>query len=111
MPYSSQSGKKTIQRIMQRIKPATGLDIGCGSGTYAKLFPETMWHGVEVWEPYFEQFNLRELYWLGCEQADARTWDRSGNEYYDVAIAGDVLEHMTAEEAKALFEKLQKYHF
>jgi glycosyltransferase involved in cell wall biosynthesis len=107
MPFSSESGKAAIKRLMQRIKPITGLDIGCGSGTYAKLFPDTLWHGVEIWEPYFEQYNLKELYYLGCENTDVRTWERCANEYYHVAIAGDVLEHMTAEEAKALLAKLQ----
>ena len=38
------------------------LDIGCGSGTYAKMFPDAHWTGVEVWEPYVEEFNLKDLY-------------------------------------------------
>jgi glycosyltransferase involved in cell wall biosynthesis len=104
MPYSSTSGKAAIQRIMQRIKPTTGLDIGCGSGTYAKMFPDARWSGVEVWEPYVEQFGLRDHY-DDLEVVDARDWRPTASA--DVAIAGDVLEHMTVEEAKALVDKLR----
>jgi len=109
MPFSSTSGKAAIQRIMQRIKPGTGLDIGCGSGTYAKMFPGTLWHGVEIWEPYFEQYSLKELYFLGCENTDARLWKPAGTERYDVAIAGDVLEHMTSEQAEVLLTNLRTH--
>ena len=104
MPFSSESGKAAIKRLMQRIKPQTGLDIGCGSGTYPKLFPETMWHGVEAWEPYFKKYDLGSLYselWL----SDVREWEPTRN--YDVAIAGDVLEHMDKEDAIELLKRLQ----
>jgi len=104
MPFSSESGKAAIKQLMRRIKPQTGLDIGCGSGTYAKLFPETIWHGVEAWEPYFEKYDLNSLYselWL----SDVREWEPTRN--YDVAIAGDVLEHMDKEDAIKLLKRLQ----
>jgi SAM-dependent methyltransferase len=82
------------------------LDIGCGCGTYAKLFPDAEWTGIEVWEPYVDKFKLRELY-KDLHIAYARTFDYSQLGKFDIAFAGDVLEHMTAEEAKDLFEKLQ----
>ena len=62
MPYSSESGKAYIRNIVGRVKHDRMLDIGCGSGTYAKMFPDAHWTGVEVWEPYVEEFKLKDLY-------------------------------------------------
>lgn len=104
MPVSSESGKADIIKIVSRIKHEKMLDIGCGCGTYAKLFPEADWTGVEIWEPYIERYDLKSLY-QNLILADARTWEPT--EHYDVAIAGDVLEHMTADEAAALLAKLR----
>ena len=105
MPFSSERGKALIQSIVKRIRPKHALDIGCGSGTYAKLFPDAIWDGVEVWEPYVQQYGLEGLYrtlWI----EDARDWDI--HLHWDAAIAGDVLEHMTKEEAQALLAKLRE---
>lgn len=101
---SALEGKKFIYDIIQKVKPVTGLDIGCGSGTYARLFPEIEWTGVEVWEPYVEKFVLNRLYEKFI-LADAREWEPT--EQYDIAIAGDVLEHMTQEEAVKVFNRLK----
>ena len=81
------------------------LDIGCGEGTYAKLFPEATWTGVEVWQPYVDQYDLNMLY-HDLYVMDAREWN-SNDQRWDVAVAGDVLEHMSEDEAKALFDKLR----
>jgi mannosyltransferase OCH1-like enzyme len=104
MPYSSTNGKQEIQRIVSTVKHEKMLDIGCGVGTYAKLFPDAEWTGVEVWEPYVEKYSLHDLY-NTLIIGDAREWEPF--DQYDVAFAGDVLEHMTYEEAKALIKKLQ----
>ena len=105
MPFSSEDGKAEIKAALSRIPHDRMLDIGCGSGTYSKLFPESEWDGVEVWSPYIEKYNLRGLY-KNLYVEDARTWEPSA--IYDVAIAGDVLEHMTATEAVALVSKLKQ---
>lgn len=106
MPYSSTNGKALIKRIMARINPDRALDIGCGAGTYAKMFPAINWTGVEVWEPYVEQFELRSIY-DRLIVADARAWEPDGR--WPVAMLGDVLEHMTAGEAAALVTKLRQH--
>lgn len=104
MPFSSESGKIDVKWIVSKVAHKTGLDIGCGSGTYAKLFPKVEWSGVEVWQPYVEQYGLANLY-KNLIVEDARTWQPEAK--YDVAIAGDVLEHMTLDEAQVLVEKLR----
>lgn len=97
-------GKRFIYDIIKHHNPKTGIDIGCGSGIYARMFPELDWTGIEIWEPYIDRFSLDRLYErfiLG----DARRWVPDNK--YDIAIAGDVLEHMTKEEAKDLLDKLK----
>lgn len=101
---SALEGKRFIYDFIRATKPKKGLDIGCGSGTYARLFPELEWTGIEIWEPYVNIFSLDRLY----EQfilADARTWEP--DDKYDIAIAGDVLEHMSVVEAVDLVGKLK----
>lgn len=103
MPTSSNSGKASIKWVMSKLpEPKTALDIGCGEGTYAKLFPKLAFTGVEIWYPYVEKYSLQALYQSLILQ-DAREF--STDEHFDVCLLGDVLEHMTAAEAKALLEK------
>lgn len=104
MPFSSESGKKHIKRVVQRVPHAKMLDIGCGCGTYAKMFPDAQWTGVEIWKPYVDQYGLNNLYGTLFNE-DARHW--IPDDHYDIAIAGDVLEHMSEEEAGRLLNKLR----
>jgi glycosyltransferase involved in cell wall biosynthesis len=107
MPSSSNSGKASIKWAMSKIpEPKTALDIGCGEGTYAKLFPKLAFTGVEIWEPYVEQYSLQALY-PNLILQDAREF--STDEHFDVCFLGDVLEHMTAAEATALLEKAKSW--
>ena len=106
MPYSFDQGKQYIKNILGRVKPARILDIGPGSGTYAKLYPDAKWTGIEIYEPYVERFDLNNLY-EKVIIADAREYDFGELGRFDAVVAGDVLEHMTAEDAKSLLEKLK----
>jgi tetratricopeptide (TPR) repeat protein len=105
MPFSSASGKDFIRSLNLKVK--TVLDVGAGSGTYKDLFPDLgkEWTAVEVWAPYVEKYNLAAKY-DNVIVDDIRRLDFS--EQYDLCILGDVLEHMTAEEAKDVFAKLKK---
>ena len=105
MPFSSNNGKSYIKHIIEKLNPKTALDIGCGSGTYAKMFPRIKWTGVEIWEQYVEKYNLRNLY-QEIHIADARTWEVDKD--YDVVFMGDVLEHMQVDEARNLLGKFSK---
>lgn len=106
MPYSSNSGKQHITNILSRIRKDKVLDIGAGSGTYAKMLAGSDITGVEVFEPYVEKFKLNELYTKLILQ-DARAVDYDALGHFDLAIAGDVLEHMTKDEAQILVKKLR----
>jgi SAM-dependent methyltransferase len=89
----------------------TVVDIGAGSGTYIQLIKEdagccvdAVWIGVEIWPPYIEKFKLESRYSTILNQ-DIRTVDWSTLSP-DVVIAGDVLEHMTKDDAVALVDQI-----
>lgn len=87
------------------------LDIGVGQGTYSDLLrsagicQHTEWVGIEVWQPYITQYQLTNKYHVIINQ-DVRTLDWSRMGQYDVAFAGDVLEHMTKEQACELVDNI-----
>jgi len=106
MPTSKAWGKAWIDAIYVRLPDvARVLDVGVGRGTYSMRLrdarPGVEWIGVEAWEPYVDEFSLREKY-DELLVADARTldWDTLGR--FDVVFMGDVLEHMTKGQAVAL---------
>jgi 2-polyprenyl-3-methyl-5-hydroxy-6-metoxy-1,4-benzoquinol methylase len=114
MPHSSGIGKAETVRwfILNKDKIKRVLDIGVGAGTYAKIIKiqknlakDAEWVGIEAWTPYIEKFELNNLY-DQIINLDVRTVDWSSMGSFDVAIAGDVLEHMTKDEAVDLVEKV-----
>jgi glycosyltransferase involved in cell wall biosynthesis len=104
MPFSSERGKSAIRQIVKRIPHATMLDVGCGSGTYALMFDDADITGVEIWEPYVDKYKLETIY-DKLIVANIIEWEPE--DHYDVAIAGDILEHMTIEDAASVVKKLR----
>lgn len=83
------------------------LDLGPGQGTYYSLLHKqlegSVWHGVEVFLPYIIQFRL-EYYYNRIYHTDVREFIPEQD--YDLIIAGDILEHMTKEQAIELVDKM-----
>lgn len=108
MPYSSDEGKEWMLRRLVELAPGVVLDVGAGWGTYARLvrpyLPDAVLMAVEVHEPYVERFGLQELYDLVLV-ADVRTLPLP---LCDVAILGDVLEHLPRSDAVAVWEKVRR---
>lgn len=112
---SRNNGKPQIIEWFEKNKNSikTIIDIGAGSGTYYKLVEENNiklnanWTAVEAWAPYIEKFKLSDMYDTVINQ-DARklNWNDLGK--FDLAIAGDVLEHMTKNEAIQLVDDILK---
>jgi len=80
------------------------LDVGPGQGTYSDLLRD---HGyridaVEIWAPYVDQFNLRAKY-DNVYIADIRKFNLQD---YDFIILGDVLEHLSTEDAQHLIDNI-----
>jgi predicted TPR repeat methyltransferase len=114
MGYSLRGGKpETAEWFRQNQQNiARVIDIGAGSGTYAKLIKQEFdlchdseWTAIEAWQEYVDKFELKNIYDHVINQ-DVRTldWDLLG--HFSVAIAGDVLEHMTKDEAVALVDTI-----
>ena len=74
------------------------LDVGAGSGTYYKLLGKWFKNidAVEIFQPNIENFNLEEKYRkvFNCNIVDFEY------QFYDLIIFGDVLEHLTVEDAQ-----------
>ncbi len=136
MPHSKKAGKATIVEWVEQLKVQgklthkAALDIGVGEGAYlnclkhkyqaggdkyqtlkqnweidAGPLSEHRWTGVEVWEPYIDKFDLRSKYDTILNE-DVRKLDYNKLGPFDVAVAGDVLEHMTKEDAVQVVEQI-----
>lgn len=108
MPFSDWSNNNWTLWLLDQIKPNTIIDIGPGAGKYGKLarqYSDTVQTtAVEIWAPYVEEFNLRDIY-NTVHICDARIYP---NYSADLVIFGDILEHMKKEEAIALWERVSK---
>jgi phospholipid N-methyltransferase len=109
MPYSVNENKPWIQRVIKEISPSTVLDVGAGSGVYADIIRQNTDYkinivAIEVWEPYIKQFNLEKKY-DEIINKDVREIEDFN---YDLVIFGDILEHMSEEDAIKLWDKVSK---
>lgn len=104
MPHSDPTLRPYVREIVRRLQPATVLDVGPGSGSYGRLVreeaPGAEVCGVEIFAPYVEEFGLLEVY----DRVDVADVRGLGTMEHDLVILGDVLEHMTAAEALAVWE-------
>ena len=105
MPQSQQpvEGQRAMVSAILEHPAQHIVDVGAGDGKWGKLLHNIVKRiiAIEVWEPYIEKHNLRNHYDdVIC--ADIRGFDGwYGN---DVAIFGDVLEHMGRRDALAVIE-------
>jgi hypothetical protein len=108
MPISSGEGKLDFTSFINKHQPSRVLDVGAGKGTYgilARICKEfDSLDAVEVWKPYIEDYNLKDIY-HNVYESDIRSWE---NFNYDLVVFGDILEHMTKEDAVSVWEKASK---
>lgn len=96
MPYSYNIGKSEVCEWVRNHFSADAevLDVGAGCGTWLRLLPEFQrMDAVEIFPP-----NYRQL--IGYRQkflADIREFEY---EHYDLIIFGDVIEHLSVEDAQ-----------
>ena len=110
MPHSY---KNCLEEVKKHIKcnvsaDDTIIDIGTGSGSWCDILRAEGYKnidGIEIADKYFDEYDLKGKY-NNIICADARTHDF--NKKYDLAIIGDMLEHIDVYDAKALLVKLQK---
>ena len=111
MPTSSKYGKLYTALMINKLKDLLPiesiLDVGVGEGTYSDILSpyleNTTWSGIEVWKPYITKYNLGNKYQILINQ-DVRQINFAEGPSYDIALFGDILEHMTKEEAQNLIK-------
>jgi hypothetical protein len=112
MPFSDKEHKQWTKEIYARMKPETVVDIGIGSGTYAKLLRGTHsanWIGIEAWAQYVTQWKLEPLY-NKIVIGDVRYLDLNRVcAAPDLVIIGDCVEHLDMAEALDLIERLKAW--
>jgi hypothetical protein len=111
MAGSSVVGKPWLRDQIADINPDSIVDVGPGMGTYWELLSsriEAYWIAVEIWGPYAEKFGLYDKY-NEVIIGDVRwiDWDKIG--LVDVVIFGDVLEHMSRQDALAVWTRARRY--
>ena len=107
MGTSHPESRVWILQNIRKNKPRTILDVGAGSGTYSRMLKSSGYtraevDAVEVWKPYIDEFKLHDKYRTVYE-IDVRNVE---NFDYDLVIFGDILEHMTKEEALSVWDKV-----
>lgn len=113
MPTSDPEDKGWAREVIRSLAPASVVDIGPGEGTYARLArdatPDCRWICVEAWGPYIAEYGLAELY-DHAVIADVRHLDPyTLRRDVDLVILGDVLEHMTQLEARAVLARMRDW--
>lgn len=117
MPSSSKEGKDVIRNWLLEFNDTVSkvVDLGPGQGTYHKFYARkahilnhAYWIGIEAWEPYVEEFGLRDIYNVVYVK-DVRFFDFSKIADIDLVFAGDILEHMSKEESIKVVSEVLKY--
>ena len=99
-------GKEQIkQYLLPTLHPNDKIcDMGAGGGMYYGLLgKEYDWTAVEIWHD--SVLELKKMY-NHVYEADIRNFEYP--EYYDLIIFGDVIEHLTAEDAIVCVKKAKE---
>jgi len=109
MPYSDPDNKPWTTEKIKEINPKTVLDVGAGAGVYLDIIKNNLENdvsveAVEIWEPYIKEFNLESKYNIVWNK-DVRLFKEFS---YDLVIFGDIMEHMTKEDAVKLWDNVSK---
>ena len=107
MPYSYSKFKKEVANHITRMVSRNSkiLDVGAGSGVYCDLLREDFdfIDALEIFPEYIKMFNLIGKY-NNVIEGNILDFDFSG---YDYLILGDILEHLSAEDAVGLIKKIE----
>jgi 16S rRNA A1518/A1519 N6-dimethyltransferase RsmA/KsgA/DIM1 with predicted DNA glycosylase/AP lyase activity len=108
MPYSYGEFKNEVRNhIVDNFGKQTKiLDVGAGSGTYGRLLKPhyDVVDAIEIFPDYIKNFNLESVY-NKVIIGNILDFDFSS---YDYIIMGDVLEHITVNEAQLLIKKMHE---
>jgi hypothetical protein len=110
MPTSYPLYKDSVRNwFLQNVSTdARIMDVGAGVGTYSDLLRGYGYKmdAIEIWEPYIEKYNLKDKYDKVLNW-DVMNMPVSSYDDYDFFIMGDILEHLSADEAQWLLSSLR----
>tara|TARA_R110001592_G_scaffold59740_2_gene181344 strand:+ start:2933 stop:3439 length:507 start_codon:yes stop_codon:yes gene_type:complete len=108
MPYSFNDFKIQIRYFFQKSIPKGTriLDVGPGAGTYWKALNDLGYNMdcIEIHKPYIKEFKLKEKY-SNVFEGNIMDFDISN---YDVIILGDILEHLSINDATHLINNISE---
>lgn len=111
MPTSDREGKLISKLLIEDADPHEIWDVGPGEGTYFDLMKwstvDAFWVGVEIWEPYIDQYQLRSKYSRVIVD-DIRKCHFPRISGDNLIIFGDVLEHMPEDDARELIVRAKQ---
>lgn len=120
MPTSTWVHISTVADEIYKQQPKTILDIGIGFGRWGLIARETLdvikgkifeesWQtridGVEIYEKYIT--DLQRILYNDIFITDVRNFVKNEKFFYDMIIAGDVIEHLPKKEALSIIAKLR----
>ena len=100
MPGSSTIGKlQVVEWVDELCDIKSIIDIGPGWGTYAKLLSSKKIEidAIEIFKDYIQKINLNKYY---KKIYNTNVCDFIFQKKYDLAILGDILEHITKRRRK-----------
>ncbi len=107
MAGSNPENRDWVLNKVVQLQPKTVIDVGAGNGNYVRLlrpYVPANYVGIEVYQKNVTQYNLRDIYddvWID----DVRNYKSL---QADLIIFGDVLEHMTRDEAIRVWDVASK---
>lgn len=110
MPFSTNWGKLETKALILKNVPRDGviLDVGPGAGAYHALLSDRYPNieAVEVFEPYIDKYRLRERY---SAVYVSNIVDFAFRKRFDLMIMGDILEHLTVEDARKVIDNAKQW--
>lgn len=94
-PYGKPDVCTWVRKNFQR--GSVLLDVGACDGKWRELLPEYTMDAVEIFEPYARKLKgYRNVFVMDVAELEY--------DWYDLVIFGDVVEHMTVEQAQTVLE-------
>lgn len=111
MPNSWNTYYDLYKNQIKTLSPKKILDVGPGVGTYGKLSREVYQNNIEIdaVEPtreYIQQYELNNIYNHVYNMTIQEFLLKSYKNEYDVAVCGDILEHLFLHEAISVVDCL-----
>lgn len=115
MPGSATEGKRQALEFVLDLELHDILDVGPGRGTWYDLlhtfWPEARWHGIEIHAPYVMRYGLVPRYReIRIADASDPQLNLSAWAEPDLAIFGDVIEHIERQRAIEMVWRLPWRH-